>query len=177
MFSILCVGTGCVPCEQCFSVIPLEAVKKLLFDDATGRYNLDFVLSRMEPIHEFGDFKIDTKAYIDTQNQFFRVSSNLKDREGTLVDVLRKKCADNKEFIGDFVWFVTGLHTIRQSDFKIIVEFNYSENMHDDSLPIVHTCENTIKFPALVYNNNAEKLENKLDYAMQNAKKCPFDMA
>ena len=169
-------GIGYVPCERCFSVIPLAAVKRLLFDDAG--YDLDFVLSRMKPIHEFGKSKIDKTGYLETQNLFFKVSSeNLKDREGTFVDLLRKKYSINNSFIRDFVWFVTGSYYIRQSDFHIKLEFNYSENWDEDALPMVHTCENTIKFPALVYNNNAEKLEEKLDYAMNYAKNCSFDMA
>jgi hypothetical protein len=152
VFSHFHVGIGYVPCERCFSVIPLTAVNKLLFDDAG--YDLDFVLSRMEPIHEFGKSKIDRTGYL-----------------------VRKKYSINNSFIRDFVWFVTGSHYIRQSDFHIKLEFNYSENWDEDALPMVHTCENTIKFPALVYNNNAEKLEEKLDYAMTYAKNCSFDMA
>jgi HECT-domain (ubiquitin-transferase) len=175
MLAVLCVGTGFVPCEQCFSVIPLEAVKRLLFDDAG--YDLDFVLSRMDPISEFGKYKIERKGYLDTQNLFFRVSSSLRDREGTFVELLRKKCAENKEFIRDFVWFVTGSYYIRQSDFKITLEFNYSEKWDENALPMVHTCDNTIKFPALVYDNNAEALEEKLEYAMKYAKRCAFDMS
>ena len=132
----------------------------------------------MEPVHDFGDVKINTEVFMDTQKLFFRVSSNLKDREGTFVDLLRKKYDENNEFIREFVWFVTGSYYIRQSDFKIIVEFNYGEFKDEDeySLPVVHTCQNTIKFHALAYDNNSEVLEEKLDFAMKHAKMCSFDI-
>ena len=102
--------------------------------------------------------------------------ANLRQVLGVLVDVLRDKCRDDSEFLRDFVWFVTGSHYIRQSDFKILVEFN-SKEMNEDALPTVHTCVNPIKFPALVYDNNREVLEQKLDWAMANSKACSFDMA
>ena len=163
-----------MPCEECFSVIPLEAVKKLLFD--SGGYDLEFILSRMEPTQYYRKRETNPTVYIENKDKTFRVSSNPNEREGILVDVLRDKCRDDSEFLRDFVWFVTGSHYIRQSDFKILVEFN-SKEMNEDALPTVHTCVNTIKFPALVYDNNREVLEQKLDWAMANSKACSFDMA
>jgi HECT-domain (ubiquitin-transferase) len=163
-----------VPCEDLFSTMPLEAVKKLIFD--AGGYDLDFVLSRMEPTQDYKQEEIDTGIYKEIQDKTFRVSSNSKEREGLLVDVLRDKCKDNSEFIRDFVWFVTGSHYIRHSDFKILVEFNSSEDLDEETLPTVHTCVNTIKFPVLVYNNDREVLEQKLDLAIANSKECSFDM-
>ena len=156
-------------------MIPLEAVKKLLFD--SGGYDLDFILSRMEPTQDYNEDEINTTSYEEVQYMAFRVSSNTQEREGVLVDVLRDKCRENSEFLRDFVWFVTGSHYIRQSDFKIYVEFNSSEQLKDDTLPTVHTCVNTIKFPVFFYNNNREVLEQKLDWAMANSKACSFDMA
>lgn len=155
-------------------MIPLQALKTLLFDD--GKYDLDFVLSRMFPVQNYKEEEISTEVYRDIQDKTFRVSSHSGDREGILVDILREKCKKDIQFLRDFVDFVTASHYIRQSDFKILVEFNSRENLDDGSLPIVHSCEQTLKFPVLVYNNNPEELERKLDLAMANTKACTFDM-
>ena len=164
-----------VPREELFSMMPLEAVKKLMFD--FGGYDLDFVLSRMKPTQAYKEEETDTTVYRESQDRMFRVSSNSsKEREGVLVDVLRDKCSENSDFLRDFVWFVTGSQYIRRSDFHILVEFNSKEGLDYESLPIVHTCVNTIKFPVLAYNNDREVLETKLDMAMANSKNCSFDM-
>jgi hypothetical protein len=163
-----------LPCAELFSVIPLEAVKKLIFDD--GRYDLDFVLSRMIRVEILWKEEISAGVYNEMHDLMFRISPNSQEREGVLVDVLRDKCRENSEFLREFVWFVTGSHYIRQSEFKINVEFNSKENLSDNALPIVHTCENTLKFPALVYKNDREVLEQKLDLAIANSKACSFDM-
>ena len=49
---------------------------------------------------------------------------------------------------------------------KIKIEFDASE-MTEDSLPMAHTCVNTLKFPLLVYDNNAETLRKKLQGAFR----------
>jgi hypothetical protein len=149
-------------------------VKKLIFDD--GGYDLDFVLSRMERVVDIKEEEIGRNIYDENHDMVFRVSPNSKEREGLLVDILRDKCQRDSEFLRDFVWFVTGSHYIRQSDFKIIVEFNSSEDLDDNTLPSVHTCVNTIKFPVLVYNGDREVLEQKLDMALAHSKACSFDM-
>lgn len=149
-------------------------MKKLIFDD--GGYDLDFVLSRMERVVDIKEEEIGRNIYDENHDMVFRVSPNSKEREGLLVDILRDKCQRDSEFLRDFVWFVTGSHYIRQSDFKIIVEFNSSEDLDDNTLPSVHTCVNTIKFPVLVYNGDREVLEQKLDMALAHSKACSFDM-
>jgi hypothetical protein len=56
--------------------------------------------------------------------------------------------------LNDFVHFCTGLSYIPDidlnKDFKIKVEFNYTE-MNYDWIPIVHTCDRTIKIPGDAY--------------------------
>ena len=49
---------------------------------------------------------------------------------------------------------------------KIKIEFNASR-MTDESLPEAHTCENTLVFPFLAYDNNSETLREKLQIAFR----------
>lgn len=155
--------------------MPIEAVRKLLFD--YSGYDIDFVLGHMQRVSVPPDDVRDEEVLRnmqETQDIVFRVNS--QKREGLLVEILRQKCKDNEEFIRDFVWYLTGSKYIRQSEFEIKVEFNGDET-NFDWLPIVHTCENTIKLPALAYFGNAEILERNLDIAMKSAQACAFDMA
>ena len=64
-----------------------------------------------------------------------------------------------------------------ESKDKIKIEFDASE-MSADSLPVAHTCVNTLKFPLLVYDNNAEILREKLRLALRACSKLgAFGMA
>jgi hypothetical protein len=49
---------------------------------------------------------------------------------------------------------------------KIKIEFNGHE-MTSDSLPVAHTCVNTLKFPHFAYDNNSEVLLEKLRIALR----------
>lgn len=66
---------------------------------------------------------------------------------------------------------------LMESKDKIKIEFDASE-MTEDSLPMAHTCVNTLKFPLLVYDNNSEKLLEKLHLALRACSKLgAFGMA
>ena len=66
---------------------------------------------------------------------------------------------------------------LMESKDKIKIEFDASE-MTEDSLPMAHTCVNTLKFPLLVYDNNAETLRKKLRVALRSCSKFgAFGMA
>jgi hypothetical protein len=65
-----------------------------------------------------------------------------------LPDLLR---VENPEFLKQFVDFVTGSSFVPKytDGYKIKVEFNMIESPNADSLTVAHTCENTLKLPAL----------------------------
>jgi HECT-domain (ubiquitin-transferase) len=150
-------------------------MKCLLFSEES--YDLDFVLSQMEPNYvESTSLGVHHETNLEKQKDVFRVSSESKERQGIFVDILCDKCQENAKYLLDFVWLVTGSIYIRRSDFRIIVEFNFDECADPTSIPEVHTCENTIKFPGLAYDGNHKMLEEKLEYAMSYAKCCSYDM-
>jgi len=49
---------------------------------------------------------------------------------------------------------------------KIKIEFSAAE-MTQESLPVAHTCVNTLKFPHFAYDNNSETLKEKLRFALR----------
>ena len=66
---------------------------------------------------------------------------------------------------------------LMESKDKIKIEFDASE-MTEDSLPMAHTCDNILKFPLWVYDNNSETLEEKLRFALRACSKLgAFGMA
>ena len=62
---------------------------------------------------------------------------------------------------------------------KITIEFNKdATEATPDSLPVAHTCENTLKFPHFAYENDADKLMRKLRTAFNLCDDCgAFGMA
>jgi hypothetical protein len=183
---------GIVDCEDCFGTMPLEAVKNLMFSDE--EYDLDFVLNSMTPKYdgtEHEDFNNCT--YVETQKLVFRIHKETNKRQGILVDMLRDRCKltvkkediyekegqekhKKNDFLHEFVEYVTGTNYIRRLDFKIKVEFNVTELRDPESLPAVHSCVKTIKFPGTAYNGSREWMEKKLIESMEDAKICVFNM-
>jgi len=72
-----------------------------------------------------------------------------------------------------FVFFCTGFNYLprRDSKFLITVEFDYDkEKVAPLSLPVSHTCENTISFPSGVYGKDKMIFKAKLFQAISNSK-------
>jgi len=85
---------------------------------------------------------------------------------------------DDPAFFSKFVHTCTGQSYIPDvklnEDFRITIEFNFNE-LEADHLPVVHTCEKTIKLPAGVYNLDMEVFEAKLRHTMEHSNGI-FDM-
>ena len=92
--------------------------------------------------------------------------------EGHLVDLLRKReedDTDNSNFAGDFVEFATGSRHLPQNGATIIIEFCFEEAGYrgdPESLPVAHTCHQTVKLPSQAYEGKFSIFEKKLDLAL-----------
>jgi len=100
--------------------------------------------------------------HIDLHKPFF---------DTVLKEVITEMTSDERK---DFVYFCTGYNYLpnreRESQkFTITVEFNFDE-MEEMSLPVSHTCVNTLKLPGLAYGNDKEMFKSKLSQAMSNSK-------
>ena len=134
--------------ERFFAAPKIEAedlIERLVFDAESD-------VSELRKIQE--DLK-------DNQDIFFNI---------TLKEVIREMDNDDLE---SFISFCTGFnylpHRHHNGAFKIKIEFNVSE-MEEMSLPVAHTCVNTLKLPAQAYGNDKEIFKSKLHKAMKLSK-------
>ena len=108
-----------------------------------------------------GPLAHDQRAILDESNDQVR---------GHLVELLRRKDETGRiHFAGDFVEFVTGSRHLPQNGARIIVDFSHGEAYyegHPESLPVAHTCHETLKLPATAYGGEFHVLERKLDLAI-----------
>jgi hypothetical protein len=165
---------GNIDWAVCFQLLPPEAVSKIAFaeqliqeDDLVDQDgNLRFIKFVKE--ENTKEAKNAMECYKETQEQLKKAITLL----------FQEKARDDPVFLTRFVSYCTGQSYIPDidlnPDFKILIEFNYSE-MLDDHLPVVHTCVKTMKLPASAYDSNIETFQQKLSQAMAFSKGS-FDM-
>jgi hypothetical protein len=153
-----------------FEPLQPKSVQKIAFADQA--------INECHLFHESGEWKLlefkqeetetETQKFAHYKEAYGPTYKLFEDRLATL---FRSKAAVDPGFLNRFVAFCTGQSYVpdvaaaANSDFKIIVEYNYNE-MSDDALPVVHTCSKTIKLPSDAYNADMEKFEEKLTMSM-----------
>jgi len=163
-----------------FCALPFGVVSKIAFSNPT--ISADDVIAFLEPRYNAGGECNDKQLAKEEQEYFFNniLKKLLKEKEEEEHEDKKKQDKDletGKSFLSRFVSFCTGLnylpHRIGNPDFSIIVEFNFDpDECAPESLPIAHTCVNTLKIHGLVYNNDKEKFEEKLALAIENTEGC-----
>ena len=84
-----------------------------------------------------------------------------------LPHVLRKKHAEEDDFLAKFLKHVTGLPYLNRSNPTIKICFD--ENIQENGYPRAHTCESELAVPPTAYDANKETFEEKLVGAMANS--------
>ena len=107
-------------------------------------------------------FEDDEKKPLEHQKEFFNT---------VLKDVIREMTNEERK---QFTFFCSGYdylpHRVDTKEkFCIVVEFSYEE-MEATSLPVAHTCVNTLKLPGEAYGNNKARFKSKLLKAMELSK-------
>ena len=141
---------------------PLEVVQKVAFSPA--ELTAKDVIAILEP-HYCADWEGSDKEKeecIQKQKNFY---------ENELCRILKQRESNSStqkesiNFLNSFVTFCTGLDYLPdpdgRPDFKIIVEFNFSE-AEEGSYPSAHTCVNTLNLPGFLYLKGADDFEKKL---------------
>uniref|UniRef100_A0A7S2EI47 HECT domain-containing protein n=1 Tax=Trieres chinensis TaxID=1514140 RepID=A0A7S2EI47_TRICV len=161
---------GHIQFPNIFRAMPLEALGKVVFSNPI--ITSEDVISLMEPEYcvELSYEPVDEQL-IEGQRLFFKETlpkalRTKEENERANECEYKKKVANKTDFLSKFVSFSTGYaylpHCDVGSEFKITIEFDFAEST-EDSLPVAHTCENILKFPGWVYDNNVEKLLASLD--------------
>ena len=159
--------TGELKISDLFQTFPPEAINRSLFSKQEIKIN--DVVSVLKVKYDYSE-----STLVETQKEVFSLMGGTP--SGVLFDVLQEQAARDDDFLRQFVFFSTGSSFIpkKSNDFKVIVEFNCFE-MVEDSLPMAHTCDLTIKFPGTAYNGDKEVLTQKLLSALESGK--GFQMA
>jgi hypothetical protein len=84
-----------------------------------------------------------------------------------LPNVLRKKHAEEADFLAKFLKHVTGLPYLNRSNPTIFICFD--ENIKELGRPRAHTCECELAVPSTAYDANEERFEQYLDEAIANS--------
>jgi hypothetical protein len=162
--------------RYCFRYLPTETVTQLAFGrqeitrdmlfNQDGRFRfIKFV--QHEDDHKISECERDIQ--LETQHLFERGMERL----------FAEKLEADPMFIVNFLNLCTGSEFIPDIDahpeYKIVVEFNSSETQAHH-LPVVHTCVNLLKIPAMAYDGDMEIFEEKLKITMKHAGGI-FDMA
>mmetsp|Transcript_920 Transcript_920/g.2242 ORF Transcript_920/g.2242 Transcript_920/m.2242 type:complete len:203 (+) Transcript_920:1721-2329(+) len=152
---------------------PLKAFNKVCFSKADIQVEDIVKITKAMDITPGIDDEIQSEVL--TKNQKLLV-------EQVFPEVLRDRAKNDKNFLSNFVEFVTGRSSLPHPDvhpkFKILLLFGVDstwqieddENRKDVSMqviPVVHTCENSIMLPRLAYDANKEIFARKLDQAME----------
>jgi hypothetical protein len=163
-----------------FGDVPLEAVDLMFF--AQEGISAEDVIAVLVPEYD-PSFGPDCLAKQKEIIRMAKTADGTEIAEGLLPDILRdgaRPDCPSEDLPRRLVSFITGYRFLPRRhgnrDFKIIVEFNSEKETkkdddilpvaHGGSLPAAHTCDNTIKFPALAYDGNREILEQKIDQTL-----------
>jgi hypothetical protein len=174
-------AAGTIDLSSVFGDMPLAAVDRILF--AKEGISAEDVIAALFPKYDESlgpDFMAKQKEII----RMVKNADGNEIAEGLLPDILRDRaCPDcpTLDLPRRFVYFTTGYMFLpqrdRNRDFKITVEFNDVESGSGDSLPVAHTCHNTIKFPGLAYDGNRETLEQNIDQSLAETEgACEFSI-
>ena len=129
---------------------------------AAPHITADELIERLVLCEPAESVKKKQKKFKETQTKFFNT---------TLKEVIQEMGNDDLE---SFTSFCTGFnylpHRHQKGAFKIIIEFNITEMKNEMSLPVAHTCDNTLKLPAQAYGNDKEIFKSKLHKAMKLSK-------
>ena len=108
-------------------------------------------------------------------SKVMKIQEKLKDNRDiffniTPKEIIREMDNDDLESFSSFCTRFNYLpHHDQKDEFNVIIEFNVSE-MEEMSLPVAHTCVNTLKIPAHAYRNDKKVFLSKLHTVMQNWK-------
>ena len=91
---------------------------------------------------------------------------------GALPDLIREVTGLHRRLLH----FATGYFYAPFGETKLKVEFNDKESPSEGSLPVAHTCENTVKLPAKAYGGDVKIFKQKLMTALNYYQAIPFDM-
>jgi len=125
---------------------PLEAVQKISF--SSPHLFAEDIIAILEPVYcaDWEGSDAEKMGFKHQQETFFK---------GELCKLLIEKGKRKKsKFLSSFVKFCTGYDYLPDmkgnSEFRIVVEFNFSE-LDQDAYPTSHTCTNTLKLPGFLY--------------------------
>eukprot|EP00934_Nitzschia_sp_Nitz4_P006706 Nitzschia sp. Nitz4//scaffold240_size29840//12430//15293//NITZ4_008018-RA/size29840-augustus-gene-0.27-mRNA-1//1//CDS//3329543750//6696//frame0 len=170
----LLLQTGFLPLFACFRLVPTKLISKIAF--ASQRITYDMVFDA-HGAFRFIHFAQD--KYEPEESELF--CENQADFWPRFTDWFKRKLHDDSKFIASFFHLVTGMSYIPDvaynKDFNIKIEYNASEmgGGNSDLLPVIHTCDNTMKLPANAYNGDIEVFERMLQQTMKYAS-GDFDM-
>jgi hypothetical protein len=144
--------------------VPPEYLNEKIFAQAVSA---DEVIGCLQRQLAIDDDQSDKGRHLDRKVEHGRLSLFIKD---ILEPILREM---SPEKLAQFVEFCTGYHYIPikgNEAFGIVVEMNHDEGMHDDSLPVSHTCGKILKLPWNLYGSDKVKFALKLDMAMDGSR-------
>jgi hypothetical protein len=146
---------GSLDLSLLFGSMPSEAIEEIFF--ARQNVKAEDIISSLAYFS-----KSSCTEHQENILRIFETENGEKCVEGYLPSLLHERGSD-AEFLAKFVQFASGSSFIPNSDFKILVEFtsfhdaevgqeeDEGDKMSPDALPIAHTCENTLTFPATAY--------------------------
>lgn len=160
-----------------FKMMPFPAIDPLFF--AKHRVAAQDVIFILKPLYDEKASKIKKTAqqYLCYQKMIIseQEDGDPEKMKGLLVDFLLKKESEDEQFPANFLELVTGCRYLPQYGTSVVIEFNSVEFNSEDSLPVCHTCECTLKMPSYAYRGDADLFEARL---MQTYEYCGkgFDM-
>ncbi len=141
-----------------FRYMPLEFVNRFLFSNPS--YTVESVIGVIGKDEEEEDESHFPEEVLSGRKQFI---------QDTLPQALRTLSKNRKDFLNDFLFFVTGSSLMPHLDgdpgYRIQVMFDTT--LCDDNIPMASTCDNLLKVPASHYGNDVDTFIQKLDLSVR----------
>jgi len=156
----------------CYGSMPMEALNRIMFSK---------LVVKAEDLLSIVDVRYDNSwgpTVVDSQLKIISIHQDGEDQKitGALPELLRRREESDPDFAARLLYFVSGHMSVPTEGFKFLIEFNCLESKDDDSLPVSHTCDPTLKLPGTAYHGDPEKLEEKLDMSLEYGDAVGFDM-
>ena len=152
--------------------MPLAVLNSMLFSKLTVK--AEDIISALKVQYDvsWGPLAKESQEKILTVEEF----RDEKSVSGALPELLRRREKLDPDFARKFLFFASGYWYVPVEGFRILIEFNRSESVSADSLPVSRTCVCTLVLPGLAYEGDPDILEEKLDLSMSYADHVGFDM-
>lgn len=165
---------GIVKWSTCFGWVPTQTVSQLAFGQQELTRNMVFDQEGRFRFIRFTQHEGDPEA---ADADLERQTQQLFQQE--MARLFAETLEDDPTFMARFLCWCTGSGFMpdveMHPEYFIRVEFNAVE-MSPEALPVVHTCDKTIKIPKLAYDANMEVFDEKLRTSME-LSMGRFDMA